>query len=122
MEYLAFFKSYAVFCQSTLAKPLKRRHDIYMKTRNGPFSSEKPIALGGAKMSDALNAKDINAHQNPMRQDILTDEIALDIIENALSRLEHGTYGFCEFCGDEMSVERLIANPVITVCKDCAGD
>lgn len=93
-----------------------------MTSRNGPFSYEKPMALGGVNVSDAPNATDTDAHQNFHGKDVLTNEIALDIIENALSRLEHGTYGLCEFCGDDISVERLISNPVITVCDDCAGD
>ena len=80
------------------------------------------MALGGTTTSDAPCAKDTDSRKNLRSPDVLTDEMALEIIENALSRLEHGTYGQCEFCGDEMSVERLIANPVITVCKDCAGD
>ncbi|MEO1642226.1 MAG: TraR/DksA C4-type zinc finger protein [Pseudomonadota bacterium] len=40
-------------------------------------------------------------------------------IDKALSRLDHGTYGFCECCGAEIHVERLMANPLTSICDDC---
>ncbi|MDY6971701.1 MAG: RNA polymerase-binding protein DksA [Thermodesulfobacteriota bacterium] len=40
-------------------------------------------------------------------------------IKDALSRLEHGTYGICEECEEEISEERLKARPVTTLCIDC---
>ena len=40
-------------------------------------------------------------------------------IKDALDRLELGTYGICEICGEEISMERLKARPVTTLCIDC---
>ena len=40
-------------------------------------------------------------------------------IKKALERIENGTFGICESCGEEISVERLKARPVITQCIDC---
>jgi DnaK suppressor protein len=40
-------------------------------------------------------------------------------VEAALARIENGTYGTCEECGDEIDVKRLIARPVTTLCIDC---
>ena len=40
-------------------------------------------------------------------------------IEEALSRLEEGTYGNCFECGDEISERRLRALPFAVRCKDC---
>jgi DnaK suppressor protein len=40
-------------------------------------------------------------------------------IKEALERIEHGTYGICEDCGEEISTERLKARPVTTLCIDC---
>ncbi|MBN1831948.1 MAG: RNA polymerase-binding protein DksA [Deltaproteobacteria bacterium] len=40
-------------------------------------------------------------------------------IKEALERIELGTYGICEECGEEISTERLIARPVTTLCIDC---
>ena len=40
-------------------------------------------------------------------------------IKEALERIEQGTYGICEECGEEISSERLKARPVTTLCIDC---
>lgn len=40
-------------------------------------------------------------------------------IREALERIEDGTFGQCEMCGDDISLERLRARPVTTLCIDC---
>ena len=40
-------------------------------------------------------------------------------IKDALVRIEAGTYGICEECGENISDERLKARPVTTLCIDC---
>ena len=40
-------------------------------------------------------------------------------IKEALERIETGSYGVCEVCGEEISEARLIARPVTTYCIDC---
>jgi len=43
-------------------------------------------------------------------------------IREALSRIENGTYGICEECGEEISEQRLNARPVTTLCIECKKD
>jgi DnaK suppressor protein len=40
-------------------------------------------------------------------------------IKEALARIEDGTFGICEECGEEISEERLKARPVTTLCIEC---
>lgn len=40
-------------------------------------------------------------------------------IQEALRRLDDGTYGICEECGEEIGIERLKARPVTTLCIGC---
>jgi DnaK suppressor protein len=40
-------------------------------------------------------------------------------IKKALDRIESGTFGVCESCGEDISLERLKARPVTTQCIDC---
>ncbi len=40
-------------------------------------------------------------------------------IKDALERLENGTYGICEECGEDISEKRLKARPVTTLCIEC---
>ena len=37
-------------------------------------------------------------------------------IDQALKRIENGTYGFCEETGEPIGIKRLIARPVATLC------
>lgn len=41
-------------------------------------------------------------------------------VEHALDRIEAGTYGDCESCGQSIPVARLEALPYATLCVECA--
>ncbi|MBI2834164.1 MAG: TraR/DksA C4-type zinc finger protein [Acidobacteria bacterium] len=43
----------------------------------------------------------------------------LSKIDEALARLDDGTYGYCFECGEEISQQRLRALPFAVRCKDC---
>ena len=43
----------------------------------------------------------------------------LNKINDALSRLDHGDYGYCFDCGEEIAEKRLRALPFAVRCKDC---
>lgn len=43
----------------------------------------------------------------------------LDQINQALSRLDEGAYGYCLECGEEIPERRLRAPPFAIRCKDC---
>jgi DnaK suppressor protein len=40
-------------------------------------------------------------------------------IKKALERIDEGTFGICEKCGEDISIERLKARPVTTQCIEC---
>jgi DnaK suppressor protein len=40
-------------------------------------------------------------------------------IDEALGRIDDGSYGKCEECGQDIGIERLRARPVTTLCIDC---
>lgn len=40
-------------------------------------------------------------------------------MQEAISRIDDGTFGICEACGGLISEKRLIARPVTTLCIDC---
>jgi len=44
-----------------------------------------------------------------------------EAVERALQKMENGTYGKCEVCGADISVERLQAFPEATTCIKCAS-
>jgi DnaK suppressor protein len=52
---------------------------------------------------------------------ILSDRERVKIkqVDDALDRLDEGTYGVCESCGLEIAEERLQAMPFTRLCRDC---
>ncbi len=40
-------------------------------------------------------------------------------IRQTLERIENGTFGICETCGEDIAINRLKARPVTTQCIDC---
>jgi len=40
-------------------------------------------------------------------------------IEDAIARIDDGSYGICEDCGEEIGLKRLEARPVTMLCIDC---
>ncbi len=40
-------------------------------------------------------------------------------VKKALVRIENGTFGVCDKCGEDITIERLHARPVTTQCIDC---
>ncbi len=43
-------------------------------------------------------------------------------IQEALQRIEDGSFGYCESCGEEIGDKRLEARPVTTQCIDCKSE
>jgi DnaK suppressor protein len=69
--------------------------------------------LDAAESSDADIQEDIELALIQMKAETLTR------INEALARLEAGTFGFCTECGAEISERRLRALPFALRCKEC---
>ena len=48
-----------------------------------------------------------------------TLEVRLNDIRSALEKIEAGTYGVCEKCGQPIEEDRLEVNPAARTCKSC---
>lgn len=63
----------------------------------------------------------ISYRQNDMRKNLMGEaRQSLVYVENALSRIENGTYGECEVCGKQIEEKRLEALPYATLCMEHA--
>lgn len=51
-----------------------------------------------------------------------TDALKLRLVEQALRRLEEGTYGVCIECGEEIDEKRLEYVPFARYCTDCKSE
>jgi DnaK suppressor protein len=76
----------------------------------------------GGKQNEVLDA--VESSEADIQEDIEFALIqmkseTLNKINDALVRLEHGTYGYCFDCGEEIAEKRLRALPFAVRCKDC---
>lgn len=47
------------------------------------------------------------------------ERVLLKKINETLAKIDEGTFGICEDCGEEIGVERLTARPVADYCVRC---
>lgn len=71
-----------------------------------------------AKPGDLADAAATRSTQDDVDSLISATRQRLQHVEAALARLDDGTYGICEVCGERISGERLEALPFTTVCID----
>ncbi|SNB46809.1 TraR/DksA C4-type zinc finger protein [Geobacter sp. DSM 9736] len=88
------------------------REDIFRNTAeplNAQF--EIPQDPGEQSMLDFL--EDLQLSVVDIRRQQLTQ------LDEAVSKLERGTYGICEECGEEINEERLKIMPFANRCREC---
>jgi DnaK suppressor protein len=100
-----------------LRQGLERERDEIRKTMEMPGQVKLTDDLDNPDQGDlALQYSSIES-TSVVRE---TLEDRLNAIEEALRRIEDGTYGRCVECGNEISAERLESEPAAVLCADCA--
>jgi DnaK suppressor protein len=81
--------------------------------------AESPIPSAGGWQGDLIDQA--NADTEADLQILLhqTDVRLLRAIEDALARINHGTYGVCTVCKQPISKARLNAVPWTHLCREC---
>jgi DnaK suppressor protein len=78
-----------------------------------------------ANKDEGMDAYDLASEERDREINfILSDRerVKLQQIDDALARLDDGSYGICESCGLEIAEERLDAMPFTRLCRDCQQD
>lgn len=106
---------------------LKQSQKKYFKKLLNTMLSE---ALQGVKGENKDNIK-VADHSDPSDRATVELEINFNFrmrernkglvrkIEHALKKLDNGTFGICEECGEDIKEKRLKARPVTTLCIEC---
>lgn len=64
------------------------------------------------------NAQEINDYStNLVAEKVL--EKSLEDINNALERIDNGTYGICKYCHQPIGKKRILARPTAGACIEC---
>ncbi|HEY5594692.1 MAG TPA: RNA polymerase-binding protein DksA [Nitrospiria bacterium] len=74
---------------------------------------------GVENFPDMTDQASVEADQNFTLRLREREQKLLKKIDEALERISNGTFGICESCGEEISLKRLEARPVTTLCIDC---
>ena len=92
---------------------LSEVHDKIRDVRTEAANSPSHGVFDAAETSESDIQDDIEFALIQMKAETLHK------IEEALRRLDEGTFGYCFECGDEISERRLRALPFALRCKDC---
>jgi DnaK suppressor protein len=98
-----------------------RRRELFAEVQ-GKIRDVREEASWGGKQGEVLDAGE--SSESDIQDDIEFALIqmkseTLNKVNDALGRLEHGTYGNCFECGEEIAEKRLRALPFAVRCKDC---
>lgn len=64
------------------------------------------------------NAEEVDTYSTNLTLE-RTLESSLRDVEDALNRIENGSYGICKYCSKEINEKRLIARPASSSCIEC---
>ena len=98
-----------------------RRREIQAEVQ-GKMRDVREEGTWGGKLNEVLDA--VESSEADIQEDIEFALIqmkseTLNKINDALVRLEHGNYGYCFDCDEEIAQKRLRALPFAVRCKDC---
>jgi DnaK suppressor protein len=98
---------------------LEERKKIMRHLESLSDSAEEDLEVGSGDSVD-IASQEIN--QANIQKIGKRETYLLKKIDLALEKVENGTYGECESCGEEIAVARLMARPVAQLCIDCKTD
>ena len=77
------------------------------------------LLIEADKMPDPLDLASFESERSTRLRIRDRESYLINKIKAALERLEDGTFGICDRCGEEISLKRLKARPVTTLCIEC---
>jgi len=114
--------------QETLKKMLTKKDTEYFKDL---LTRRMNKLLNEANKTVSVMTDDVQKFPDPTDRATLESDRNFELrirdrerklikkIKEALQRIEDGTYGICELCGEDISRQRLEARPVTTLCIEC---
>ena len=89
---------------------------VELKGRQGRVAQDLATPLNADSSEQAVEMEDDASLEGQAA--LLAREIAS--VQRALTRIEHGTYGECVRCGEQIATKRLEARPEAALCIRCA--
>jgi DnaK suppressor protein len=79
----------------------------------------KDMSVKGDPFPDPVDRASLESDRNFLLRIRDRERKLINKIKAALERIESGSFGICERCGEDISEQRLQARPVTTFCIDC---
>lgn len=97
---------------------LEKERDELRLLSDTTVADRAPVTLdqqsvGRLSRMDAMQQQSMDIAREQRRQQ------RIKVIEAALSRIDADDYGYCFTCGEDISSDRLNADPAATRCQDC---
>lgn len=83
------------------------------------LSSSQEISDANANAGDSADIAALEINQASLQKIGKRESYLLRKIDLALKKIDEGTFGECEMCGEPIAVARLRARPVAQLCIDC---
>jgi DnaK suppressor protein len=105
-------------------KDLKRFKKILEDSKKSVLSSARKTLAEEATFDTDDLPDEIDLASSEYQQSMIfrlrdREKYLLEKIDRALERITDGSFGICEQCDDEISIKRLEARPVTTLCIRC---
>lgn len=84
---------------------LEESHKTLENLKESQGSESEPVARGTLESSTGIELKTRDRYRKLIKK-----------IDKSLSKIENGTYGYCEETGEEIGLKRLEARPVAALC------
>ena len=100
-----------------LDKAKQRLLDLKQEYQTRVYKIQHDMQNPDTDMTQDWDDQAVINEQNDVRKNLLVKaQQNLELVNNALLRIENGTYGICTVSGEEIEPERLEAVPFATTC------
>jgi len=100
-----------------LDKAKQRLLDLKQEYQTRVYKIQHDMQNPDTDMTQDWDDQAVINEQNDVRKNLLVEaQQNLELVNNALLRIENGTYGICAVSGEEIEPERLEAVPFATTC------
>lgn len=95
---------------------IARRDEI---TKTAESTKEQGIGFSLDDLPDEVDLASSESDQSMSLRLRDRERVLLKKIDKALQKMEEGSYGICDSCGEEIGIKRMEARPVTDLCIRC---
>ncbi len=102
---------------------LKKFKKIFESQKKAILSNSRVVredfSVSSDDRLDELDQASTDIEQSMRMRLVNRETLYIKKVEEALKRIEDGTFGECQECGDDIELRRLEARPTATLCVSC---